>query len=214
MIIEVNKMKKKLVLKPFVMPVIYLIIVVILLVNMISNIQLVNVSDNGYRYVSKVEFIKDVPVVSAKKVINFPYVGKDVKIVRSFYDPLASEEEQANSLIYYEGTYIQNTGIDYTSNDVYDVVSILDGVVMEISNNELMGTSVEIKHSNDMISLYQSLGSVAVSKGDTVTAGQIIGKSGKSKINSEFENYLHFELIYKGAYVNPVLYFNKSLSDM
>ena len=93
-------------------------------------------------------------------------------------------EKQENSIIYYENTYIQNSGIDYKHPNQFEIISILDGTIIEVSNNELLGTTVKIRHENDLISTYQSLSQVNIKVDDVVLRGQVIGTSGTSKIYS------------------------------
>ena len=98
--------------------------------------------------------------------------------------------------------------------EIFDVVSILDGTVTKVTENEILGTTVEIRHSNDLISIYQSLSEVTVKENDTVLQGQIIAKSGKCNLNTDVDNGLHFELSYQGMLVNPEEYFDKALRDL
>ena len=109
---------------------------------------------------------------------------------------------------------MQNSGVDYTSDNSFDVISILDGTVINVYENEILGTSIEIRHNNDLISVYQSLSDVTVKEGDNVIQGQILAKSGLSNINRELNNHLHFELYYKGTIVNPEEYYNKSVDEL
>ena len=109
---------------------------------------------------------------------------------------------------------MQNSGITYMSTEVFDINSILDGVVTEVGEDKTLGKYVKIRHSNDMISTYQSLSEVTVKKDDEVKQAQVIGKSGKNNINPENDNELQFELSYKGQYVNPDEYFDKKVQDL
>ena len=109
---------------------------------------------------------------------------------------------------------MQNSGVDYTSDNSFDVISILDGTVINVYENEILGTSIEIRHNNDLISVYQSLSEISVKKDDQVIQGQIIAKSGTSNINKDLGNHLHFELYYKGKIVNPEEYYNKSIDEL
>ena len=77
-----------------------------------------------------------------------------------------------------------------------------------------MGKIVEIRHTNELISVYQCLGDVNVKVDDNVVQGQVIGKSGKSNLNVKSDNNLHFELYYMGEIVNPLEYYDKSLTDL
>ena len=52
-----------------------------------------------------------------------PYTSDKVSIGRYFYDFEAEEDRQVNSIIFYENTYMQNTGVDYISEEVFEVLS-------------------------------------------------------------------------------------------
>ena len=157
---------------------------------------------------------RDIPVVSTPSVIGRPYINNNVKLSKSFYDYMADSESQENAIILFEGTYMQNSGADYTCEDIFEIVSILDGTVISIKEDNILGTTVMIRHSNDLISVYQSLSDVIVKENDEVVQGQIIAKSGTSNINKELGNHLHFELYYKGSIVNPEDYFNKDVNEL
>ena len=106
---------------------------------------------------------------------------------------------------------MQNSGTDFVGEKVFDVVAVLDGSVTDVKEDETLGKVVEIKHENGYISIYQSLSEVSVKKGDMVTQGQVIGKSGTNELDKDMGNHLHFELYVNGTVVNPTLYLNKEL---
>ena len=116
--------------------------------------------------------------------------------------------------VYSENTYIQNSGVSYGKKDVFDVVSILDGTVIGVKEDNLLGKIIEIRHSNDVISVYQSLSEVNYKLNDNVMQGAVIGKSGMSSLSPELNNHLHFELFVKGINVNPENYYDKKLADL
>ena len=157
---------------------------------------------------------RDIPVVSTPSVIVRPYLNNDVKLSKSFYDYKADSESQEKSIILFEDTYMQNSGVDYSLEEVFDVICILDGSVISVKEDNLLGTTVEVRHSNDLISVYQSLSEVIVKEGDELIQGQIIAKSGISNINKDLGNHLHFELYYKGTIVNPEEYYNKDINEL
>lgn len=206
-------------IKSFFVPVIYGTLVMTFLVSMffvgkITNNLLFSKKDNNVKYVDG-EIIdsgdRDIPVVSTSNTIVRPYLDSDVSLVKGFYDYKADSDSQEKSIIFYENTYMQNSGVSYSSEKVFDVISVLDGIVISVENNDILGTTVEIRHNNDLISVYQSLSNVGVKKDDKVIQGQIIAKSGLSNIEKDLGNHLHFELYYKGKIVNPEEYYNKSL---
>lgn len=158
--------------------------------------------------------ISDVPVVNTEVVISRPYTNGNVKIVKNYYDYQGDASGQENSIIYYGNTYMQNSGVDYGMDGEFEVVSIMDGTVIDVIDDEIMGKTIKIKHSNDLISIYQSLGSIDVEKDSVVTQGMVIGKSGEANVSPELGNHLHFELYYQGSVVNPENYYDKLLSEL
>ncbi len=139
-----------------------------------------------------------------------PYEDQSVEIGKSFYDYQGEEENQQDSIIYYENTYIQNTGVDYVSKEVFQVRAIKDGTVTSITKDDITGTTIKIEHDNNMISVYQSVDKVTVKEKDKVTKGQQIAVSGTNNINSSLGNHLHFELYNKNVLVDPEKYFTNN----
>lgn len=175
-----------------------------------------NKSDDDYKYVSKgiLDFEEQVPVVNTEIKIVRPYTDADVKIVKNFYDYKSESEEQEKSLIYYEGTYMQSSGIAYSKGDSFDVVAIYDGKVKEIKEDAMLGNVVTIEHENGINSIYQSISDIKVKEGDNVSIGQLIGKSSTSNISSDLGNHLYFELVINGACVNPENYYDKTINEL
>ena len=143
------------------------------------------------------------PTINETKAIIRPYTSQEVSATIPYYNIDGTNDEQAAALIYYEGIYMQNTGVLYTSNNQFDVVSILDGTVKNVKADSLMGNIVEIEHTNNLTTVYQSLGEVKVSVGDKVSQGDVIATSGQNKITTDTSNALHFEVFYKGEVFNP-----------
>lgn len=208
-------MQKKLRLKPFVIPVVYTLLVIALLVGTyVATKDFSKDDEERLQYVSNTILDNEIPVMNTEVTIMKPFSNTNVTISKNFYDNQGDEEQQKNSIIYHENTYMQNSGIDYTSTEEYDVLSILDGEVIEVSEEELLGNVITIRHTNDIISIYQSVNNVTVKKGDKVTRGQIVGKSGSCELNKDIPNHLHFELSIKGQIVDPNKYFDKKLSEL
>lgn len=170
--------------------------------------------DDNPLYVSNTIFDDIVPVVATDTKIIRPYTDTEVKILRNYYDYKGEEKDQEQSIIVYDKTYLQSSGITYGGKDAFDVVSILDGTVLSVKEDELLGNVVEIRHDNDIISVYQSLGDVNVKINDSVKQGQVIGKSGTSNLNKDLGSNLYFELIIKGVIVNPDAYYDKNINEL
>ena len=150
-----------------------------------------------------------IPVMNENNYLMNPYIDPNVTIGRIYYDYQGEEDNQESAITVQNNTYYQNTGIDYVKEEQFDVVSIADGEVYAVKEDELVGKVVEIEHKNGLISIYQSLGEVLVKKGDSVVQGQIIGKSGTNEMDKELGNHLHFEMVENGQSVDPNLYLNK-----
>lgn len=162
-------------------------------------------------YVSDSIIDEEKPVVQEVETMLKPYINVEAKVSKYYYDYKATEENQEKSLTYHDNTYMQNSGIDYTAENIFDVVSVLDGTVVNVKEDDLLGKCVEIKHDNNYTSVYQSLSEVNVKKGDNVIRGQLIGKSGENKLDKDLGNHLHFELYIKGKVVNPLDYIDKEV---
>ena len=167
-------------------------------------------NDDNYGYVSKTIFDETVPVMNEANGVQLirPYTDEKVKIVKNYYDYNGEEETQKNSIFFHEDTYMQSTGVSYGGVDDFDVVAVLDGTVTSVREDELLGTIVEIKHNNNLTSVYQSLKDVSVKKDDKVSQGQPIAKAGTSNIDTSLKNHVYFELIQDGKVINPEEQFN------
>ena len=164
--------------------------------------------EENIRYVSYEILTDNVMPVSKeeeKTELMRPYTAQDVEIGKTYYDYKEEEKNQEKSIIYYENTYIQNTGVDYTSKNEFDINAIDNGKVISITTDDIVGT---IEHSNDLISIYQSVKDVTVKENEEVTKGQVIAKSGTNSISSELGNHLHFELYKQNILINPEEFFN------
>lgn len=143
-----------------------------------------------------------------------PYTAEDVVISKNFYEMDADEETQQKSLIYYENTYMQNSGVLYSSENSFDIVAVLDGKVAEIKEDEILGNVLVIDHGNELKSTYQSLNDIKVKVGDEVKQGDIIAQSGENKLNNSSKNSLLFEVYNKGQLINPEKFYEMDLKTL
>ena len=84
---------------------------------------------------------------------------------------------------------------------------------MPQKEDEAIGKTLEIKHDNGDVTVYQSLSKIEVKKGDIVNQGQLIGVSGTNELDKELGNHLHFEIYKNGQPINPDNYLNKELTS-
>ncbi len=175
------------------------------------NLEEPEVQDEEYNYVSE-EYEDEIPVVGTSSIITRPYTDGNVKVVQGFYNYKGTEEEQENSIINYEQTYLQNSGVAYGGVDGFEVISVLDGTVVSVKEDNLLGNVVEIQNSDKVTTVYQSLSEVTVKENDKVVQGQSIGKSGTSNINKDLGSHIVFELKINGTFVNPEDYYDKDIN--
>lgn len=154
---------------------------------------------------------EDIEVINETPKMIKPFKDESVATTKYFYNYQADNATQEKSILYHENTYIQNSGMDFTKNETFDVITVLNGTVINVKEDELLGKIVEIQHDNNFVSSYQSLSDVSVKKNDTVKQGQVIGKSGTNSIDKELGNHLHFELYLNSQVVNPEDYFDKEI---
>lgn len=204
---------KKRKLKGFVLPTFSAFLVSILFITIISlsNNMTSEKDTQDYTYSNQSIISNTMPVLNENDVIIRPYQAEKINIYKKFYD---GENNTDNAIIYYNDTYIQNSGILYNCEEEFNVVSILDGEVIEVKKDDLLGYVVEVKHSNNLISSYEGLKSINVKKGDRITQETLIGKSGEIKLDVNLKNALLFELIKDGKYVNPENYFDKKAKEI
>ena len=104
-----------------------------------------------------------------------------------------------------------HAGMDFACPPGNPVYATGDGVV-ETADNESSGygNCVVIDHGFGYKSRYAHLDEYEVTAGMAVTRGMRIGTTGRSgRVTGP---HLHYEVIYKGNYVNPVLFMDVSLS--
>ena len=203
-------------LRWFVLPSIYVLTIFTLVIGIGFIIKGLNKNYSNYSFSTKTMKDESIPVVTTdgQTGIIKPYTDESVVISKSYYDLKSDEQVQQNSLIYYENTYMENTGVLYSSDKEFDVIAVLDGTIKDVKQDELLGTVVEVVHSNDLVSVYYSLKDIEVNKDDKIVKGQTIGKSGSNKIENEKDNCLLFEVYYKGNLMNPEEFYNMNIDEL
>ena len=152
------------------------------------------------------------PVINQTKKIIRPYQDKTVRVLKNFYDYQSDEDLQKTSIIVHENNYIQNSGVDYGKDTEFEVISILEGTVISVKEDDSLKGTIEIKHDNGFISVYQSLKDIKVKKDQVISQGQVLGTATTNELDKDLGNHLHFELLVSGQNVNPEIYLDKELS--
>ena len=154
-------------------------------------------------------------------LIGAGVIQEIVKNLKPFEDvPVVSVETKDDkkleeALVYFEGVYRPNDGIDYTKdNESFDVYASASGTVIRKENDSLLGWIVTIEHQKGIQTIYQSLDDIKVEKGDQVKQGDVIGKAGNNVYQSTLKKHLHFIVSIDDKTVNPDKYFNQKIEKI
>jgi len=85
------------------------------------------------------------------------------------------------------------------------VSAVLDGTIIMANWTDETGFTIQIQHSNDLISIYKHNSKLLKKTGDRVNAGtaiSLVGNTGELSTGS----HLHFELWHKGVAIDPSKY--------
>ena len=108
------------------------------------------------------------------------------------------------------GDFRSHTAVDFKGSAGDKVLSVNDGIVIDVYNNTMLGMVVEIDHGGSLVARYCGLDGVSVSKGSTVEIGQEIGTLGTVPFEASLESHLHFEAKLNDEYVNPLTVMGKT----
>ena len=103
------------------------------------------------------------------------------------------------------GTKKLHRGIDIGAALGTNVLAAEAGTVVTAGWNNSYGYYVTINHGNGYVTLYAHNSKLLVSKGDTVTRGQVIAKCGST--GNSTGPHIHFEVALNGQLQNPMNYF-------
>ena len=95
--------------------------------------------------------------------------------------------------------------IDITAAEGSAVKATLDGTVIYTGRSEDDGNTIQIQHTDDIVSIYKHNDKLLKKAGDKVKAGTsiaIVGNTGDTSTGT----HLHFELWHKGEAVDPTRY--------
>ncbi len=214
-------MKKKK-LRNWVLPTVYVLVIGVLFVSISflgkalqsptnkPDMSVPAIKDDGTTPVIKEE---DNPTPQVSTIVK-PFTSTNVSISKSFYDMTDDEAKQQNSLVYYENTYLQNSGVLYTASETFDIVSAYDGTITNVAKDDILGNYVEVTHNTNLKTIYYSLSEVTVKKDDVVKSGTIIGKSGENLLEEKSKNCLLFEVYHNGFALDPEDFYNMKIEEL
>ncbi|MBE6156587.1 MAG: M23 family metallopeptidase [Firmicutes bacterium] len=207
---------KKRKLKGFVLPTIYLLITISIFTGIVLLGSGLTLSDKDYNYSTGViqDTIESVVVEDtiASSKIKAPIEEGKAEISVHFYSKDAEDDRQQSSLIYYENTYLPNTGVLYTSTETFNVLSAFSGKVIDILDDEFFGKCVVIEHTANLKSYYYGVEEIEVAVGDELTSGAVIGVSKNNEIMNNKKSFL-FEVYHNNELINPETFIGTKVTD-
>ncbi len=116
----------------------------------------------------------------------------------------------SDTLTYNEalGDWRTHSGVDLSAEVGQEVVAACGGTVISVQDDVLLGRTVTVDCGSGLTTLYGNLAAdVAVTAGDTVSAGDPIGAVGETASGERNETaWLHFAVEQDGEPVNPMEY--------
>lgn len=156
------------------------------------------------------------PVVGpADEILNKPFTVSAVA-ERTFFEVGSSLAEQEKSVVYFDGKYMPNQGIDFVFNDTsFDVKAAASGVVLNKVDDQIFGLTVTVEVEGGVQLVYASLASSTLQVGQKVSQNDLIGQAGHSIYGTAIgKKHLHFEVYKDGKVVNPAKYFGISIDEI
>lgn len=98
-----------------------------------------------------------------------------------------------------------HSGVDLSAATGTEVKAAADGTVYTVYNDDLMGTTVVIRHTGGYVTTYSSLAEeTAVAAGDTVACGDTIGTVGQTALSEKaLEPHVHFSVTCSDKEMDP-----------
>jgi hypothetical protein len=104
-----------------------------------------------------------------------------------------------------------HNGLDFSASKGTPVYATGDGKVTMAYASSTYGNVIYIRHGHGYETRYAHLSSFAVTPGEEVTRGHVIGYVGNT--GTSVSDHLHYEVLFKDQFVNPINFFQRDLSN-
>lgn len=102
-------------------------------------------------------------------------------------------------------------GLDFAASKGTPVYATGDGQVLKVYYSDSYGKVIYIDHGYGYETRYAHLSGFAVQEGEKIKRGHIIGYVGNT--GTSVSPHLHYEILYNGAHINPIHFFQRDLSN-
>lgn len=171
---------------------------------------LFDMTQAGLISVDQIEDVKRYTYINLEREFSYTYIPNDWEPnIRMFLWPVP--DSYVISSVFglrpdpFYGGMAYHNGIDIAAPIGVDVVAIQSGTVEFAGDRGSAGKAVILSHLNDVESRYYHLSEILVRQGESVDAGQLIGKVGNTGMSTG--PHLHLELLIKGVPADPLLYY-------
>ncbi|MBQ6840895.1 MAG: M23 family metallopeptidase [Bacilli bacterium] len=202
-------------LKGFVLPTVYVLVIVasFFSVAILNNLLIGNINNYDYSQSLMQEVTESVLKENEVNKISMPYSDQNIEQKVSYYNKEDDAEKQQKSLIFYQNTYMPSTGVIYSLPQEFDVMAVYDGEVKNITQDEILGTVIEIAHNSNLTTYYYSLKNVQLVVGDQIKTGTVLGQATPNKIYDKDCNFL-FEVYYQGKSLDPEKFYTMNIDEL
>ncbi len=152
------------------------------------------------------------PVVYEKMILP---IDGDYEIVRYYFN-IDDPETLSKAVMVAANYYAESKGVSYArpDNTAFDCLAVYSGEVIDVTEDAMDGRIVVIQHDNGVVSRYSALSEVSVNIGDYVKSGAKIGVAGNSLSDATAGVHVHLELLKDNVFVNPIISYNKELTEL
>ncbi len=102
------------------------------------------------------------------------------------------------------GEWVTHNGVDFAAAEGDDVKSSADGKVISIRQDALWGDVIEIQHDGNIVTRYCGVAAASVAEGQSVKAGDVIGKISSIPAEVLDAPHLHMEVMVNKTYTDPL----------
>ena len=119
--------------------------------------------------------------------------------------------EYSEKTVYYKtlNVWKPHLGVDFAGNLGEDVFAMTGGAVTKIYDDKLYGKTVEIS-TDDAVVVYNGMGTVTVTEGQSVDAASKIGVIGSVPCEADDKNHIHIAVRIDGKYADPISFINNN----
>lgn len=167
--------------------------------------QISSESENVGQTVSDVPVSSDTPVSSEPQTSSEPTTSTPkfaLPIKNANVGKIFSESQLQYSETY--GDMRLHLGVDLQAEKGTKVMAASSGTVLSVASDALWGNMITIDHGSGIVVYYCGLENTTIEKGETVSAGTVLGEVGSIPCESGDREHIHVAVTKDGKYISPL----------